>query len=108
MFWGDGMGGRGRGACLFSFVVWAIGNKRVACEENVDESNGRPTRYWLIIADNASDWQVSLNLGDSNSRAPAVKRKGWETFLFFFFFLILWHRPPTHMAYNVPTPQAHN
>jgi hypothetical protein len=50
-------------------------------DENVNESNGRTTRDWLIIADNASDWQVTLNVGDSSSRAAGVKRKGWE-FLF--------------------------
>jgi hypothetical protein len=44
-------------------------------------SNGRTTRDWLIIADNAGDWQVSLNLGGSSSRAAAVKRKGWEIFI---------------------------
>ncbi len=45
--------------------------------------NGRTTRDWLIIADNAGDWQVSLNVGDTgSSRAAAVKRKGWEIVFF--------------------------
>ncbi len=53
-------------------------------EENVHKSNGRTTRDWLIIADNAGDWQVSLNVGDNgSSRAAAVKRKGCGKLFFF-------------------------
>ncbi len=70
------MGGAGARA-YFLLSCGALGTRGWR-EENVNESNGRTTRDWLIIADNASDWQVSLNLGDSSSRAAAVKRKGWE------------------------------
>jgi len=30
MFWGEGRGGGVGGGCLFSFVVWVVGNKRAA------------------------------------------------------------------------------
>lgn len=73
MFWGEG------GGVYFLLSCGSLGT-RGRREENVNESNGRTTRDWLIIADNASDWQVSLNLGDSSSRAAAVKRKRWESF----------------------------